>query len=431
MKALLIATLLLISTWSSAQEPLTFETALTKTLEHNYAIRISKLDRDVASNNAERSANNYLPTVSGSGGYNWTFFKGNNRLITEDRSFDPNNAYNYNAGITLSYSIFDGFGRKYRFEQAQGTRALSDIQLQRTIENAILELSRSYHEVARLQEQTASLKSTFSISKERLQRAEYGLEYGQTVQLDVLNAEVDMDTDSINLLFSQQSFENEMRNLNLVMGMPIATEYLIQEAVELRDDLNSDAVVEASLSNGALVRIARQTQEIADLSVSNARSAWYPQLGVSGGYQYRGSDDPNGAFVVGNSIYGPTAGISLNWNIYDARNKVNVANAKVQAESSAISLEQTEEQVRRDALNAHGAYKNALYVLQARDVSVVTAVRNFERSKESFALGQISSLEFRQAQLNLLNAQLQLSQAMYDAKNFELQVLALMGGLLR
>ncbi len=42
---------------------------------------------------------------------------------------------------------------------------------------------------------------------------------------------------------------------------------------------------------------------------------------------------------------------------------------------------------------------------------------------------RVGSVEFRQAQLNLLRAELLLSQAIYDAKNAELQVLALMGEL--
>ena len=60
---------------------------------------------------------------------------------------------------------------------------------------------------------------------------------------------------------------------------------------------------------------------------------------------------------------------------------------------------------------------------------MATAQDNFKRSETSFSLGQISSVEFRQAQLNLLNAEQALSKSKYDAKNAEFQVLALMGVL--
>ena len=59
-----------------------------------------------------------------------------------------------------------------------------------------------------------------------------------------------------------------------------------------------------------------------------------------------------------------------------------------------------------------------------------TNFRNFSRTEEQFELGQITTIEFRQAQINLLNAQSSLNQAKYDAKNAELIILQLSGDLL-
>ncbi|HCO83238.1 MAG TPA: transporter, partial [Arenibacter sp.] len=50
--------------------------------------------------------------------------------------------------------------------------------------------------------------------------------------------------------------------------------------------------------------------------------------------------------------------------------------------------------------------------------------------KEQFQLGRITSIEFRQAQINLLNAQTNKNLAKYDAKLAELQLLQLTGQLL-
>ncbi|NNK39189.1 MAG: TolC family protein, partial [Winogradskyella sp.] len=58
------------------------------------------------------------------------------------------------------------------------------------------------------------------------------------------------------------------------------------------------------------------------------------------------------------------------------------------------------------------------------------AKNNFERTEEKFKLGQVTSIEFRQAQLNLLSAELNRNQAKYDAKLAEIIVLQLSGELL-
>ena len=59
-----------------------------------------------------------------------------------------------------------------------------------------------------------------------------------------------------------------------------------------------------------------------------------------------------------------------------------------------------------------------------------TNQRNFTRTEELFKLGQVTSIEFRQAQINLLNAETALNNAKYDAKLFELELLQLSGELL-
>ena len=87
-------------------------------------------------------------------------------------------------------------------------------------------------------------------------------------------------------------------------------------------------------------------------------------------------------------------------------------------------------EVDRDILNALGIYENRLQIFQIQEQNVVTNQNNFERSKEQFQLGRITSIEFRQAQINLLNAQTNKNLAKYDAKLAELQLLQLTGQLL-
>jgi outer membrane protein len=66
--------------------------------------------------------------------------------------------------------------------------------------------------------------------------------------------------------------------------------------------------------------------------------------------------------------------------------------------------------------------------LQAKNVAANTG--NLERSQERFKLGQVSSIEFRQAQVNLLHAETIKNLAKYDAKRAEYQLLQLAGQLL-
>ena len=87
-------------------------------------------------------------------------------------------------------------------------------------------------------------------------------------------------------------------------------------------------------------------------------------------------------------------------------------------------------EVKRDIANALGNYQNRLKIFRLQEQNVITATNNYERSQERYKLGQITSVELRQAQINLLNAQTNKNLAKYEAKLSELELLQLTGQLL-
>jgi outer membrane protein TolC len=105
-------------------------------------------------------------------------------------------------------------------------------------------------------------------------------------------------------------------------------------------------------------------------------------------------------------------------------------NAKIAVLNQQISLQQTAQILQRNVSNAWAFYQNSLFVLEAESKNLQTNQRNFERTVEQQKLGQITNIEFRQAQLNLLNAQLNYNRAKYAAKTAELALLQLSGDLM-
>ena len=121
----------------------------------------------------------------------------------------------------------------------------------------------------------------------------------------------------------------------------------------------------------------------------------------------------------------------MTWNLFDGgRTRSLVQNAKINYENQQLQKEQIALEITRDFNNAWEDYQTKLYVLEAQEKNVQTNAVNFTRTEEQFKLGQISSIEFRQAQLNLINAKNAKNIAKYDAKLAELQLLQLSGDLL-
>ena len=75
-------------------------------------------------------------------------------------------------------------------------------------------------------------------------------------------------------------------------------------------------------------------------------------------------------------------------------------------------------------------FQNALYIIESEKSNVSTAKVNFDRTYEQYQAGQLTSIEYRQAQVNLLNVENSLLNAHYDAKLLEIQMLLLSGQIL-
>lgn len=416
----------------SGQEKLDFDQALSMALQNNHDIQVARLDVEVAENNASPANNRYLPTVNGSGAYTWTYNEGNFDLRSGDeQSFAPNAAYNYNASASLNYTLFDGRMRRFEYLQAKADLGLTEAQVSQRIEQTIIDLSETYHRASIAIQQLDILQETITISQTRLERAQGAKEYGQSTELDILNAEVDLATDSVDLLNAQVQAQEAMRALNRLMGSPIDSQWELARGTDIRPDIMMEEALEKAKYRNSRIIAAKSGMRVSEALMGASKGSWWPRLDANFTYNYRGSDDPNGAFVIGQSIFGPSAGVNMSWSLFDARNHVRVQNAKVAYEQQSITQQSTEQQVEVETMNAHGRYRTALFILGTQTRNVTTAQRNFERTEQAFKDGQVTSIEFRQAQLNLMNAQLLEKQATFDAKNAEMLLLSLMGDLVK
>ncbi|MDT0650574.1 TolC family protein [Autumnicola edwardsiae] len=414
---------------------LTKEEVVARALESNYGIEIANNQVEIAENNQSILNSGYLPSLLGVAGANYDL---NNRTtepedgdILEQRGLENNS---YNASLNLSYTLFDGLGRFYNFKSLKEQYNLSQLEARETIENTMLQLLSIYYEIARLTENIQVLEETLEVSKERVLRAQYQFDYGQTNNLAVLNARVDVNNDSVILIDTRQQLANSKRDLNVLLNREIsAIDFAVDTTVNFIPELQVENFLStAEANNVSLLQIERNIA-ISEYDIKISRSRYLPAIGLNGSYGWNRNRSAATAFFPGSTTItdGLSAGVSLNWAIFDGgQTAVQVQNAKINYANQELIREQIELEVERDIANALNNFKNKLYIFRIQEENVATNLDNFERSREEFSLGQIASIEFRQAQVNLLNARTSLNLAKYDAKLAELQLLQLTGQLL-
>jgi outer membrane protein TolC len=436
----IIVGLFLLSLNGFAQEILTKERALEITLENNFGIKIAKNNLEIAENNTSIYNSGKLPTATLNSGANYS--RNNQSLTFTDRDTGNDSeisgngvvAKTYNASLGVNYTIFDGFGRKYNVEQLKQTYNLTELQARETIENTYLQLFTTYFQIARLSENTDNLAEALTISKQRLQRAQYQYDYGQSTKLEFLNAQVDVNNDSISLIAAKQQLNNAKRGLNVILGKETATNFTVETNVEYNNMLSFEDLKTKTMQNNSLLKQNEQNIAISEFNVKINKATYLPSLNFNASYGYNRTRNENlinpfGAKLITSD--GLNAGLNLTWNIFDGGStKTRVANAKIALDNQQILLEQQKLNIENNLKNTWENYKNQLFILRAQEQNVQSNQNNFDRTQERFKLGQISSVEFRQAQINLINAKTALNNAKFDAKLIELQLLQLSGDIL-
>lgn len=425
---ILIIGLLPLSVFS--QNTLTPQQAVDITLTNNYGIQIAKNNIQIAENNTDKKANGYLPTVDARGGLN-ADLGGSTQKFSSGMEVTTSNAFAWdgNAAVTANYTIYNE-RRDAVLEQLKENLNLTNLQLRQTIENNLIQVYNQYYEVARLSTNLNVLQQTIETSRQRLERAQIGLDYGQGSGLDVLNAKVDIQRDSVNILNSKQALTNAQRRLNVVMGRTTTELFSVDTTVVYSADLSIENLQATALENNVNLLLNRQSLRINEMDLTIIDAEKKPTVTADASYGFNYSNAASGSFIESSNNRGFGIGVGVAWNIFDGGARdVREQNVQVQLLNQKLQQEQIIQEIERDVLNRWGDYQNALFVLEVEKSAVETNRQNFERTKEQQKIGQISSIEYRQAQLNLLNAETNLNTAKFNAKIIEMELLQLSGEL--
>jgi len=418
----------------SVQELLTIESVIGLALEKNHDIKVAQYDVVISANNAIPGNAGLLPRVDATAGHNRGRSNTELEFATPDLPpIDVSGATSTtnDASVGLTYTLFDGLGNVYRFRQLRQVNYLTELQSRITIENTLIQAISSYLEVARQKENYNIAQQTVDISRERLERTQTKYEYGNALKIDVLTAEVDLNSDSVTLSQVELSLRNAKRDLNILLGRDPGTVFDISEGLALDESRELEEFLSGAQTQNAQLLLAQNNLGNADLEVKIAKADLYPKLNLNGSYGYSKTEN-DASFIMSQSSLGLNGGLSVSFNLFDGKRKRTVIqNAKKSQESQTTLMEKAKMQVDRDVMNAYDTYQNSLFLLRAENKNLATAQLNFERTEEAYNLGQVTNTQLRDAQINLISAEVNINNLTNSAKLAEVELLRLSGELYR
>jgi outer membrane protein len=230
--------------------------------------------------------------------------------------------------------------------------------------------------------------------------------------------------DELALITAQNNYDKAKADVVALIGYDVADEYDFQDpliptdidSVSIRESMELTREFSALTSKALKSRPdylgAAQSLDAAASDVTNARSNYFPSLGIFAGYNRSGDDNrPFGNLTL-------NWGASLSWTLFDGfRTNQSIQSAVASKRNAEIQLAQTERNIGVDVKKALLDLDASAKSYEASQKGLVSATEDRKIAEERYNLGAGTLLDLLTANANLVNAQANKVNAVYGFLN--------------
>jgi len=415
-----------------AQNLLSEQEAVAKALKNNFDIQIATNIAQISANNNTIGNAGFLPSVNINASQNGNI-NNTHQIYFSGTEKEASNALSNSltANIAMNWTIFDGMEMFMDKKRLQILENMGETQLHFTIENTVYQTIMAYYTCVNEQKKLDILKEALAISKERKTIVMKRYSLGSASLPEVNQSDIYLNADSAAYLNQLLRIMNAKSELNYIMGQEAGTSIEVETEIPVTKGFLFHDILTKVQNQNSEVNLMRQNMMISELELKKSRSQLFPEISVIGGYNTLKSESEVG-ILQSNQTYGYNFGINASFPIFNGSAvRRNIKNNVLLYENSQIALRQTEYNIQKELLNLYNAYKTQLDLLKLAKNNLESATSNFNASMEIYKQGMLSEIEFREKQINLIEAENSLLNAQFQAKISETALLLYTGELVK
>ena len=418
---------LMSATAVQAQQTLSLEDAVAHSLQNNLGIRLAQHQAEVAAIGNAWGAAGALPSlgVSATGGSAISDQSKNPTSFLQERI----ESESVNVAGQLNWVLFDGMGMFANKRALERIEEQAEGQVNLVIEQTIAATIMAYNSVLVQTAVRDVLASSMEISRDRLKWIDARRASGASTMFDRLQFENALLSDSLAWMQQGINVRQAELSLNRLMGDATSSSWTFSSPLMAPENIEDiDQIKDGALSNAATIQNALISQEIARTGVQQAQARMSPTLLLNASQNDQASRFSAGDLSADGRTVNIAANISLNFNLFNGgATRRTIQQAKIQvamAENQALDEYREVERLLADAWSRWTA-SSAAYAVSEQLTE--NCVRVLEIASERLATGAINSLDFREFQIQQMNAEQQQIQALNAWQMADVELLRLSG----
>ena len=462
--------------------PLSMEQAVAMGLESNLGLKSERLEVDVASEGIAGARAAFLPQLFSSfgrtssesvpqsftegssdissrrmnasatlsqnlrwygGAYSATWSNDRTSQVGGNSSFNPS----LNSRLTLNFTqpLLRDFRidpNRAALETSERIRAITDIQLQQRVIATEANIRLAYLNLIAAIERRKVAQENMNIAETTLKNARASVAVGQAPEINIVQAQVDVERNREQLLLSDVQISDEedvLRTLILDPARPDYWEVHLEptDTIQLTPrEIDLDAAIKNALANRLDLTVARRNLDITDLNIRATRNTTKPTVDFGATYSAQGTGgtqlefgdgfpppilsrtDKSYGSVLGDTFLGAyptwTVGVQFAYPLGHSAAIANLAQQEIRKRQELMTIREMELQIVREVRDAGRLVRNSYQRVLTTRAALDASERQLEAEDRKFAAGVSTTLELQVRQQQLASAKERALQATID-----------------
>lgn len=414
----LCLTTVMLSNISKAQQAqdsliITLEQAIEIALEESNSVKIADLTIEKSGYAKKGTYAALYPNITASGSYQRTLKKQVMAMDFGGQSMEISVGKwnNVNAGVSASMPLINA--------QLWQALKLSALDVEIAVEQArsskiamISQVKQAFYAVLLAQQVYDVYNNVYENAAKNFEHTEHLYNAGKASEYEYLRAQVNVKNAEPNVYSSLMAIELTIWQLKAVMGVELSEKIGVAgEIDQYKDEMMTYNCNEIDLENNTtLAQLQLQNKQL-ERTIKMTKYQYIPTLAASFSYNYIAMGDD---FKFKWNPYS-VVGLSLNIPIFDGFSKHNsIKQYKSTQDILQLNIEDTERNLRIALKNFENQIATYMKNYTAAESTLEVAQRSYDIAERMYELGKATLLELNDAQLALVQAQLTMSQAVYN-----------------